>query len=443
MAWALLMHRTGPSQWASPATSEDQEQWGSNRESPVKLSRKFLPWLGASAIAAVLAVPSANAQNASDAKLTIGAIVDMSGVYSRHGGPGMVTAVQMAVDDFGGKVLGGPIAVVSADYQNKTDVTSGIMRKWVDSDGVDMVIESTDSASAMALFHLGEEKQRVVIGAGSATTALTNEACMPYGIHYVYDTYALANGTGAAIVAEGGKSWFFITADYAFGQALEADTTRVVLAGGGKVVGHVRVPLSTIDFSSYLLQAQASKAQVIGLANAGGDFVNSVKEAGEFGITQHGQSLAAMLVFITDVKALGLPVAQGLKFTTGYYWDRDPESRAFAMRYNERMKAMPSMVQAGAYSATMHYLAAVKATGSKDAATVMAWMKANPINDFFAHGGHIRADGRMVHDMYLAEAKTPAESKGEWDLMKILRTIPGDQAYKPLEQSTCKLVKKN
>lgn len=409
----------------------------------MKRARKILPRLVASMIVATLVAPLANAQKAPGTKLTIGAIVDMSGVYSRQGGPGMVAAVQMAVEDFGGKVLDGPIAVISADYQNKVDVTSGILRKWFDSDGVDMVVESTDSASALALFHLGEEKQRVVIGAGSATTALTNDACMPYGIHYVYDTYALAAGTGTAIVAEGGKNWFFITADYAFGKALEADTTRVVLAGGGKVMGSVRVPLATTDFSSYLLQAQQSKAQVIGLANAGGDFVNSVKQAGEFGITQSGQSLAAMLVFITDVKALGLPVAQGLKFTTGFYWDRDPESRAFAMRYYARMKAMPSMVQAGAYSATMHYLAGVKATGSKDAATVTAWMKANPINDFFAHGGQIRPDGRMVHDMYLAEVKTPAESKGEWDLMKILRTIPGDQAYKPLEQSTCKLIKKS
>lgn len=409
----------------------------------MKRARKILPRLVASMIVATLVAPLANAQKAPGTKLTIGAIVDMSGVYSRQGGPGMVAAVQMAVEDFGGKVLDGPIAVISADYQNKVDVTSGILRKWFDSDGVDMVVESTDSASALALFHLGEEKQRVVIGAGSATTALTNDACMPYGIHYVYDTYALAAGTGTAIVAEGGKNWFFITADYAFGKALEADTTRVVLAGGGKVMGSVRVPLATTDFSSYLLQAQQSKAQVIGLANAGGDFVNSVKQAGEFGITQSGQSLAAMLVFITDVKALGLPVAQGLKFTTGFYWDRDPESRAFAMRYYARMKAMPSMVQAGAYSATMHYLAGVKATGSKDAATVTAWMKANPVNDFFAHGGQIRPDGRMVHDMYLAEVKTPAESKGEWDLMKILRTIPGDQAYKPLEQSTCKLIKKS
>ena len=401
--------------------------------------------LGALAIgAAVVAFAGPlSAQNAVDGAVKIGAIVDMSGVYSRHGGPGLVAAVTMAVEDFGGKVNGKSIEVLSADYQNKVDVTSSIARRWLDRDGVDMVIESTDSASALALFKLGEEKKRVIISAGSATTALTNAGCMPYGIHYVYDTYALATGTGSAIVKEGGKSWFFITADYAFGHALEADTSRVVLANGGKVLGNVRAPLATTDFSSYLLQAQSSKAQVIGFANAGGDFVNSVKQASEFGIVDAGQSLAAMLVFITDVKALGLPVAQGLKFTTGFYWDRDDESRAFAKTYFERTKAEPSMVQAGAYSATMHYLNAVKAVGTEDAEKVSEWMKANHVNDFFARNGVIRADGRVVHDMYLAEAKSPAESKGEWDLMKILRTIPGDEAFKPLTESTCPLVKKN
>ena len=398
---------------------------------------------GAAACALALASLPAAAQNASDGKVVIGAIVDMTGVYSRHGGPGMVSAVQMAVEDFGGKVNGKPIEVLSADYQNKVDVTSGVARRWFDNEGVDMVIESTDSASALALFRLGDEKKRVIIGAGSATTALTNAGCMPYGVHYVYDTYALATGTGSAIVKEGGKSWFFITADYAFGHALEADTSRVVLADGGKVLGNARAPLSTTDFSSFLLQAQSSKAQVIGLANAGGDFVNSVKQASEFGITQAGQNLAAMLVFITDVKALGLKVAQGLKFTTGFYWDRDEESRAFSKKYYARNNAQPSMVQAGAYSATMHYLNAVKAVGSEDAAKVSEWMKANPVNDFFAKNGVIRADGRMVHDMYLAEAKAPADSKNEWDLMKILRTIPGNEAFKPLAESTCTLVKKS
>ncbi len=397
--------------------------------------------MGVAALAAHPLGPAA--AQGTGASVKIGAIVDMTGVYSRHGGPGVVGAVKMAVEDFGGTVNGKPIEVLAADYQNKVDVTSGIARRWFDTDGVDMVVESTDSASALALFRLGEEKKRVIIGAGSATTALTNAGCMPYGIHYVYDTYALATGTGSAIVKEGGKTWFFITADYAFGHALEADTSRVVLAGGGKVVGNVRAPLATTDFSSFLLQAQSSRAQVIGLANAGGDFVNSVKQAREFGIVQGGQNLAAMLVFINDVKALGLDVAQGLRFTDGFYWDRDDASRAFSKKYFERMKAAPSMVQAGAYSATMHYLNGVKATGSTDAAKVSQWMKDNHINDFFATNGIIRADGRMVHDMYLAEAKTPAESKSEWDLMKILRTIPGNEAFKPLSESTCPLVKKN
>lgn len=405
--------------------------------------KSYRAWCAAAGLALIAGAAPAAAQGMSGDKISIGAMVDMTGVYSRHGGPGVITAVQMAVEDFGSQVNGKPINVVSADYQAKVDVTSGIARRWMDTEGVDMIVESTDSASALALFRLGAEKKRVIIGAGSATTALTNDGCMPYGIHYVYDTYALATGTGAAIVREGGKNWYFITADYAFGHALEADTSRVVESLGGKVLGRSRAPLATTDFSSYLLQAQSSKAQVIGLANAGLDFVNSVKQASEFGITQGGQSLAAMLVFITDVKALGLPVAQGLKFTTGYYWDRDDASRAFAKKYFAKTNAQPSMVQAGVYSATMHYLSAIKATGTDDAEAVSNWMKANPINDFFAQNGKIRPDGRMVHDMYLAEAKKPSESKGEWDLMKILRTIPGDEAYKPLAQSTCPHVKKS
>lgn len=405
----------------------------------------FLPALAgvAGLVAATFGAAPGTAQTAPKQKVTIGAIVDMSGVYSTIGGPGMVASVKMAVEDFGGKVNGKPIEILEADYQNKVDTTSAIARRWLDVDNVDMIIESTDSASATALFRLGAEKKRVVVAAGSASVALTNAACMPYGIHYVYDTYALATGTGSAIVKEGGKSWYFITADYAFGHALEADTSRVVEAEGGKVVGRVRVPLATADFSSFLLQAQSSGAQVIGLANAGGDFVNSVKQAGEFHITESGQSLAAMLVFIYDVKALGLKTAKGMKFTTGFYWDRDDQTRAFAKRYFERTNRQPSMVQAGAYSATMHYLKAVQAVGSEDAEKVTAWMKANKINDYFAKDGYIRADGRMIHDMYLAQAKSPEESKGEWDLMKILRTIPGEQAFKPLSESTCPLVKKN
>ena len=375
------------------------------------------------------------------APFRLGAIVDMTGVYSAHGGPGMVTAVKMAAEDFGGKVLDRPIEVLSADYQNKVDIAATRARQWYDRDGVSAIIESTDSASALALQTLGKEKKRITLFAGSASSNLTNAACSPYGVHYVYDTYVLANGTGRAVTRAGGDSWFFITADYAFGHSLERDTSNVIKANGGKILGNVRAPLSSADFASYLLQAQASKAKVIGLANAGTDTQNAVRQASEFGITQSGQKLATLLVFLHDIKGLGLQAAQGLQFTTGFYWDRNAETRAWSQRYFERQKSMPSMVQAGAYSATLHYLQAVQAAGTDDADAVAAKMKEMPINDFYARNGRIRADGRMVYDMYLAQVKTPAESKGEWDLLKILDTIPGDEAYRPLSQSECPLVK--
>ena len=372
----------------------------------------------------------------------IGALVDMSGVYSAHGGPGMVTAVNMAIEDFGGKVLGRPIEVLSANYQNKVDIASARAREWYDRDDVDMIIESTDSAASLALQRIGVEKKKITIFAGSATSALTNAECSPYGIHYVYDTYALSHGTGIAVTKAGGDSWFFITADYAFGQALEKDTAEVVKQNNGKVIGTVRAPLNTPDFSSFLLQAQASKAKVVGLANAGTDTQNSVRQANEFGITQGGQKLVTLLVFLHDIKGLGLKAAQGLQFTDGFYWDYNDDTRAFANKFYARHKGMPSMVQAGAYSATMHYLKAIAAAGSTDADAVAAKMKDTPINDFFAKNGKIRADGRMVHDMYLAEAKKPSESKGEWDLLKINAVIPGDEAFRPLSESVCPLVKK-
>lgn len=391
---------------------------------------------------ALAAVPAEAKPSDTDGQVVIGVVADMSGVYSAHGGKGELTAVQMAVEDFGGKVGDKPIKVLSADYQLKVDIGLGTVKRWLENDAADVIVEGTDSATAAGLFDLSKTAKTIVIAASAASTSLHNEHCSPYGIHYVYDTYALATGTGAAMVAEGGKSWFFITADYAFGHSLEANTSRVVEANGGEVLGHVRVPLSTSDFSSYVLQAQASGAQVVGLANAGADFVNSTKQANEFGIVAGGQKLAAMLVFITDVKALGLDIAQGLTFTLGYYWDRDDESRAFADRYMAKTGARPSMVQAGAYSATMHYLKAVEAVGSEDADAVSKWMKEHPINDFFTKNGVIREDGRMVHDMYLAEAKAPSESKNDWDLVKILRTIPGDQAFMPLSESSCPLIKK-
>jgi branched-chain amino acid transport system substrate-binding protein len=373
----------------------------------------------------------------------IGALVDMSGVYSALGGQGLVNAAKMASEDFGGKVLGRPIEILSANYQNKVDITSARAREWYDRDDVNMIIESTDSASALALQKIGKEKKRISIYAGSASSALTNAECSPYGIHYVYDTYALAHGTGAAVTKAGGDSWFFITADYAFGHALEKDTSEVVLANGGKVLGSVKAPLTTPDFSSFLLQAQASKAKVIGLANAGTDTQNSVRQAAEFGITQSGQKLATLLVFLTDIKGMGLQIAQGLTFTNGFYWDRNDDTRAFSKRYGERNNgAMPTMVQAGTYSAVMHYLKAVQAAGTADADAVAAKMKEMVIIDFFASKGKIREDGRMVHDMFLAEAKKPSESKGPWDLLTIKAVIPGDQAFRPLSESVCPLIKK-
>lgn len=402
----------------------------------MKLSQLTLAVLGGLCIAA-----SAQAQN--NQPFRIGTIVDMSGVYSAHGGPGVVTAVKMAVEDFGGKVLGRDIEVLSADYQSKVDVTAARAREWYDRDGVSVIIESTDSASAFALQKLGEEKKKVTIFAGSASSSLTNDNCSPYGIHYVYDTYALAHGTGAAVTKAGGDTWYFITADYAFGHSLERDTSKVVQENGGKVLGAVRAPLNTADFSSFLLQAQASGAKVIGLANAGTDTQTSVRQASEFGIVQGGQQLATLLVFLNDVKGMGLQAAQGLQFTTGWYWDRDDESREFANRFFKRDGKMPSMVQAGAYSAALHYLNAVKAVGSDDPDAVVAKMKETPIKDFYTKNGKIRDDGRMVYDMLLAEAKKPDESKSDWDLLKINATIPADEAYRPLSESTCKLVKKS
>jgi len=388
---------------------------------------------------AVAAAWPAAAQISGDV-VKIGVIVDQTGVYSANGGPGAVRAVEMAVKDFGGKVNGKPIELVTADYQNKVDIALTKAREWIDRDQVDMVIESTDSAAAIAMQKLGAEKKKVMIFAGSATTALTNKECSPYGIHYVYDTYALANGTARAVMQQGGDSWYFITADYAFGSSLEKDATAVIKEMGGKVIGTAKHPLSASDFSSFMLQAQASKAKVVGLANAGRDTQNSVRAAAEFGLTKK-QKLATLLVFDTDVKGMGLDIAQGLLFTTGYYWDRNDETRAWSKRFYDIHKAMPTMIQAGMYSATMHYLKAIQATGTDDADPVIKKMKATEINDFFAKGGKIRADGRMVHDMYLAEAKKPSESKSDWDIIKVLQTIPGEQAYQPLSASSCPLVK--
>jgi branched-chain amino acid transport system substrate-binding protein len=378
----------------------------------------------------------------SDGVVKIGVLTDMSGVYSALGGKGTQVAVEMAVKDFGGTVLGKPIQVVGADHQNKADIASAKAREWFDNGQVDMITGLLNSGCALAVQKLGGDKKRVVMVTGAATTDLTNKDWNPYSVHYVYDTYALGKVTGQAVVQGGGKTWFFITADYAFGQSLEANTTKFVTQGGGKVVGSVRHPLSTADFSSYLLQAQSSKAQIIGLANAGGDTINAIKQAREFGIGQKGQKLVGLLIFDTDIKSLGLNAAQGMQFTSGFYWDRDEAARAWSKRFFAIHKAQPTMDQAGAYSATMNYLKAIKAAGTDDPDAVMAKLKSMDISDFFAVHGKIRIDGRMVHDMYLMEVKKPSESKGEWDLLKIIRTVPGDEAYMPLSESTCPAVKK-
>ncbi len=391
--------------------------------------------------ALALAATGVSAAGISDNVVKIGVLTDMSGVYSQIGGKGTVVAVKMAVADFGGKVLGKKIEVISADHQNKPDIASNKAREWFDTGKVDMVTGLLNSACALAVQRLGAEKHRITMNTGAGSTDLTNKDCSPYGIHYVYDTYALANVAGSEIVRRGGKTWFFITADYAFGQSLEDNTAKFVKKLGGRVLGSVRHPLSTADFSSYLMQAQASGAQIIGLANAGSDFTNAVKQAKEFGITPR-QTMAGMLVFDTDVKSLGLPTAQGMLYASGFYWDRDNATRAWSKRFYKLHHAMPTMDQAGAYSATMNYLKAVKAAGTDNPDAVMAKLRSMPLNDFFAVHGRLRADGRMVHDMYLMQVKKPSESKGEWDIARIIKTVPGDQAFMPLSESSCYLVKK-
>lgn len=383
---------------------------------------------------------AASAAHAAD-PFRIGVIADMTGVYSTNGGPGAVLAAQMAVEDFGKEVLGRRIEIVSADYQNKVDVASGIVRRWLDVDDVRMVIESTDSAAAVAMQKLGSERKRITIAAGSGTTALTNKECTSYGIHYVYDTYALATGAAQAVVGEGGKSWFFIAADYAFGQALQADTTRALNTLGAKVVGSTRHPLSTSDFASYLLQAQSSGAQVVAFANSGTDTSNAVKQAVEFGLSSGGQTLVGLLMFNTDVKAIGLSTAQGMQFVTSFDWNYDDATRAFGRRFFDRFHSMPTMTQAGIYSAVTHYLQAVKETGDPDADKVMARLRDTSFDDFFSHHGRLRRDGTMVHDMFLAQAKKPGDSKEPWDLVEITRVIPGNEAFQPEADGSCPLSK--
>jgi branched-chain amino acid transport system substrate-binding protein len=348
----------------------------------------------------------------------------------------------MAVADFGGKVAGKPIEIISADHLNKPDVGSAIARQWIDQDHVDVIVDVPTSSIALAVQDVTKEKGKVFLISGAASSDLTGKSCSPTGVHWTYDTYALAHGTGGALVKQGGDSWFFLTADYAFGHALENDTAAVVKAAGGKVLGAVNVPLNTPDFSSFLLQAQASKAKVIGLANAGGDTINSIKQASEFGIVAGGQRLAGLLVFISDVNSLGLATAQGLVLTESFYWDQNDETRAWAKRFTAESKKVPTMVQAGVYGAVTHYLKAIEATKSDDGKTVVAKMRELPINDFMTKNGKLREDGRVERDMYLFQVKAPGESKYQYDYYKQLATIPAAEAFRPLGESACPLIKK-
>jgi branched-chain amino acid transport system substrate-binding protein len=378
----------------------------------------------------------------SDDMVKIAVLNDMSGLYADLAGPGSVLAAQMAVKDFGGTVQGKHIEVISGDHLNKPDVGASLARQWYEQDKVDMIIDVPTSSVALAVQEIAKEKGKVFIISGAAASDLTGKACSPTGIHWTYDTYALAHGTGSAMVKQGGDTWFFITADYAFGHALERDTAAVVIAAGGKVLGAVRHPLATPDFSSFLLQAQGSKAKVIGFANAGGDTINSIKQAAEFGIVAGGQKLAGLLVFISDVNALGLQTAQGLVLTEAFYWDQNDATRAWSKRFIEVMKKPPTMAQAGVYGAVTHYLKAIDATKTDDGVKVVGQMRETPINDFMTKDGQLRIDGRVMRDMYLFEVKKPSESKYQFDYYKQLATIPRDQAFRPLSESECPLVKK-
>ena len=393
-------------------------------------------------LASVLALTVTAALAQTKPPLKLGGILDMSGLYADITGVGSETAAKMAVEDFGGEVLGRKIQIVAADHLNKADLASSIARDMFDNQGVEMLFDVAASATALAALEISKARGKINMFNGPGSIRLSNEACGPFTVHYVFDTFAQANVTGLAAVKSGLDSWYFLTADYAFGQDLEKDTTNVVLKSGGKVLGAVRHPLNTSDFSSYLLQAQSSKAKVIGLANAGGDTINAIKQAAEFGLMKTGQKLSPLLAFITDIDSVGLDTAQGLLLAEAFYWDLNDETRAFSKRFMERMKRVPSGVQAGTYSSVTHYLKAVKAAGTTDAAAVIKVMKETPVNDMFAKNGKIREDGRMVHDMYLFEVKKPSESKGRWDNYKLLATIPGNEAFQSLEQSRCPLVKK-
>ena len=386
---------------------------------------------------AMLGATSARAQISNNV-VKVGVLNDQSGLYADLGGPGSVAAAQMAADDAGGSVLGAPIEIVFADHQNKADIGVAVARRWFENEDVDMAIGFDNSSVALGVEQLAAEHHRIAIAGAVGTTAFTGKNCTSYEASWVYDSYALTTSLAKSIVAEGRDTWFFITVDYAFGHSLEADATAAVQAAGGKVLGSVRHPLNTSDFSSYLLQAQASGAKVVAFANGGGDMVNAVKQANEFGLTKN-QSMVSLLVFISDVHSMGLEAAQGLKFVTAFYWNRDDQSRAWSKRFFDRQGRMPTMAQASVYSAVRHYLAAIAAAGTDEAKAVMAKMREMPVNDFYVRNGHLREDGRLVHDMYFAQVKQPSDSTRPWDYYNILGTIPGDQAFRPLAESGCPL----
>jgi branched-chain amino acid transport system substrate-binding protein len=406
-------------------------------EDAVRLGSVLISALSVSA-AICLAAPAARAQ-ISDDVVRIGVLNDQSGLYADLGGPGSVVAARMAVEDFHGTVLGKPIEIVFADHQNKSDIGVAIARQWFEVGQVDMAIGFDNSAVALAVEQLAAEHNRIAIAGAVGSTAFTGEACTPTEASWIYDSYALTTSLAKSIVAEGRDSWFFITVDYTFGHSMEADATRAVKAAGGRVLGSVRHPLNTADFSSYLLQAQASGAKVVAFANGGGDMVNAIKQANEFGLTRK-QTMATLLVFLSDVHSMQLQDAQGLKFVTGFYWDRDDQTRAWSKRFFARQGRMPTQVQASTYSAVRHYLGAIASAGTDEARAVMAKMRQTPVNDFYVRNGRLREDGRLVHDMYFAQVKTPAESSGPWDYYKILAVIPGDQAFRALADGGCPLV---
>ncbi|MFM9870750.1 ABC transporter substrate-binding protein [Achromobacter xylosoxidans] len=406
----------------------------------LSMPRRFSRAVLAGAIAGALLHAGAAQAQVSDDVIRIGFITDMSGVYSGPDGPGGAEAIKMAIEEMGGEINGKKIELLTADHQNKADIASAKAREWFDQRGLDMLIGGTNSSTALAMSKVAADKKKPIIVVGAGAPALTNEQCTPYTLNYAYDTVAQARGTGAAVVKAGGKSWYILTADYAFGHALQADTTKVVEAGGGKVVGSVKHPLSTSDFSSFLLQAQASKAEILALANAGADATNAIKAANEFGLTKT-MRLAGMIMFINDIHAMGLETAKGMYLTDSWYWNASDETRAWAQKFYERRNAMPSSLQAADYSAAIQYLRAVKATGTDDADKVLAYLRENKLDDVYIKNGVVRPDGRVVHDMYLLQVKTPEESKAPWDYFKVVQTIDGNGAFTTKAETRCALWK--